>query len=51
MVIKVGNISRITLKNNVQNVTQPNTETKNQNMQELSNVTPDFAVKIPQKYS
>lgn len=51
MVIKVGNIGRITLKNNVQNVTQPNTETKNQNMQELSNVTPDFAVKIPQKYS
>lgn len=51
MVIKVGNIGRITFKSNSQNVTQPNIETKNQNIQELSNVTPDFAVKIPQKYS
>lgn len=50
MVMKVGNINPILFRaSNV--VSKPeNTETKYPQVKELENVTPDFAVKTPQKY-
>lgn len=52
MVIKVGNISNITFKNTPQNnVVNSDNNDEYKRIKELSNVTPDYAVKLPQKYT
>lgn len=50
MVIKVGKINPVLFKNTQNIQKQENLENKPQ-IKELSTVTPDFAVKIPQKYT
>ena len=50
MVMKVGNINPILFRKS-QNVTKPEEkQVRHQQIKELNNITPDFAVQVPQKY-
>ena len=50
MVMKVGQINPVLFKS-IQSAPKQETQSKHTQIKELNNVTPDFGVKIPQKYT